>query len=86
MEVKIHYEGLVDLPRRNKEFKIDDRVRSDTGRRQLKAVDILDFLIVNKIAAKDAFCTMAIINEDLYPREGWTFVFGLARKKASLGL
>ena len=43
---------------------------------QLHAGEILQALKLYKV--RDTFCTLAITNTDLYPRDEWNFVFGLA--------
>lgn len=44
--------------------------------KQLLVSDI--FLILKKILPEDAYCLTAVTCRDLYPRAGWTFVFGKA--------
>jgi archaemetzincin len=50
------------------------------GNRQLLSTHILDEILKPK-RPKDAVAVLAITNEDLWPGEGWNFVFG----QASLG-
>ncbi|HPW67906.1 MAG: hypothetical protein M0R18_04235 [Deltaproteobacteria bacterium] len=35
---------------------------------------------------KDAFCTLVITREDLYPEESWSFVFGQASLNTGVGV
>lgn len=47
-----------------------------SGRRQILTTDVLG--ILKREAPSDAFCTLAITMEDLYPHPSWNFVFGQA--------
>ena len=35
---------------------------------------------------RDTFCILAVTNQDLYPQEGWNFVFGLANLNSGTGV
>jgi len=54
------------------------------GKIQYHAGEIL--AKAKKIAPKQAYCTICILNEDLYPWESWNFVFGLADLSAWIGV
>ncbi len=55
------------------------RVRSDTGREQINTTDIFDFIIKKKYQPNSNQAMFIITDVDLYPQEGWTFVFGVTR-------
>ena len=52
---------------------VQSRVNFDTV--QLNSKDIVKYL--KKVKPDDAFCLQAVTNVDLYPAEGWNFVFGM---------
>ena len=35
---------------------------------------------------KDTYCILAVTNNDLYPRDSWNFVFGLADMEERCGV
>ena len=51
-------------------------MRENCGMLQLNASEILQALKLYKV--RDTFCILAVSNTDLYPRDEWNFVFGLA--------
>jgi archaemetzincin len=55
-----------------------------TGNRQILTRDILILLKRNRLP--DAFCTLAITMEDLYPHPSWNFVFGQASLRDRVGV
>jgi len=55
-----------------------------TGNRQILTGDILILLKRNR--PPDAFCTLAITMEDLYPHPSWNFVFGQASLRDGVGV
>ena len=55
---------------------ITQRINEHTGKNQFNARDILKVLR-DSIPAK-AFCRIGVSVTDLYPKEEWNFVFGLA--------
>ncbi|KAL5256559.1 hypothetical protein ACHWQZ_G011716 [Mnemiopsis leidyi] len=60
------------------------RINSETRRCQLRATDIIDHL---KLTRKPhAICTVAVTMLDLYPKESWNFVFGLASLTYGVGV
>lgn len=65
-----------------------DRVttRADVllGHMQLLTGDLLDLL--EEQLPEDAFCVLGVTNQDLYPQEDWSFVFGVARFSDRVGV
>lgn len=55
------------------------RVRSDTGVKQYHAGHIFDYLKKNIKLANNQ-CLLVLTNADLYPKDGWTFVFGMTKQ------
>ena len=84
IEVKIMGEDL-DIPRQKDEYPVTSRTSRETKKIQLLATDILD-LIESKFLPDDAYCVIGIINQDLYPKPGWNFVFGCSRLKRRTGI
>ena len=39
-----------------------------------------------RLVPKDAYCMLSVTMEDLYPRESWNFVFGLANFSSRTGV
>ncbi|HMC23950.1 MAG TPA: archaemetzincin [Candidatus Udaeobacter sp.] len=64
--------------------KFTTRDNPNTGNLQILTSDILDFLKARMPA--DAFCTLAITMEDLYPEASWNFVFGQASLRERVGV
>jgi len=60
------------------------RINEISKKRQLLAPDILIWL--TKRLPDDAFGLMAITMEDLYPKESWNFVFGMASLGERVGV
>ncbi len=58
--------------------------RTHHGASQLNAADVLDAL--EERIPDDAYCVIALTNEDLYPAEDFNYVFGLARLRARVGV
>lgn len=54
------------------------RIRSDTGVKQYHAGHIFDYLKKN-IKLGNNQCLLVLTNADLYPKDGWTFVFGMTK-------
>lgn len=52
---------------------------------QWHAAEVLDALARSAVP-RDAFCTLAVTMCDLYPREEWNFVYGLARLSGRVGV
>jgi len=52
---------------------------------QFHAGEILECLKARQ-APKDAYCTLAVTMNDLYPRPEWNFVYGLASLQARVGV
>jgi archaemetzincin len=63
---------------------ITSRINEGTGKRQYHAGEILSYL-QSKIPA-DGFCLIACLMTDIYPRESWNFVFGLASSAKRTGV
>lgn len=53
------------------------RVHPQTGDRQILSTYVLDKILRPRLP-KDAFCLMAFTTSDLWPGQGWNFVFGQA--------
>ena len=83
IEVKILDQEL-DITRSRK-YNITTRTSRETGQIQYLATDILD-LIQDYYLPDDAYCVIGIINQDLYPKPGWNFVFGCSRLKHRTGI
>src|SRR5438067_3695964 len=64
--------------------KFTTRDNPNTGNLQILTSDILDFLKARMPA--DAFCTLAITMDDLYPESSWNFVFGQASLREGVGV
>ncbi|KAL4228822.1 Archaelysin metallopeptidase 2 [Mactra antiquata] len=62
--------------------RVKDRMNGDIY--QAHAGNILDKLDIN--VPRDAFCVAGITMCDLYPKEEWNFVFGLARSPGKTGV
>lgn len=60
------------------------RINPYTEKLQYNARDILQIL-KNKLPA-DAFCMIGVSMTDLYPRDEWNFVFGLASIRDRTGV
>jgi predicted Zn-dependent protease len=67
-----------------KSESVKTRIRKDTNRKQYNASNIFDTLIRNKYIPNSDECLFLLTDADLYPKEGWTFIFGVTR--ASLGI
>lgn len=65
-------------------FEVDNRISEETGKIQYNATQILKKL--EPKLRSDAYCLIAICMEDLYPRDEWNFVFGLASMKNRTGI
>ena len=65
---------------------VDARTRKNrsTGKRQLRAPDVLTWL--ESRVPDDAYALMALTMEDLYPEESWNFVFGMASLEERVGV
>jgi len=55
------------------------RVRGDTKVKQYHAGQIFDYLKKN-VKLNTNQCLLVLTNADLYPKEGWTFVFGMTKQ------
>jgi archaemetzincin len=64
--------------------RVQHRTNEFSGLVQVHAGQILDEMI--KRVPPDSFCTAAITMCDLYPRESWNFVFGLANMEKHVGV
>jgi len=60
------------------------RINENSKKRQLLASDVL--LWLTKRLPDDAFGLMAVTMEDLYPKESWNFVFGMASLGERVGV
>ncbi|XP_053408062.1 archaemetzincin-2-like [Mercenaria mercenaria] len=70
------------MEERNLVGKVSDRLNDDIF--QVKAGQILDRL--DEKVPRDAFCVAGITMCDLYPKNEWNFVFGLARSPGRTGV
>lgn len=84
IEIKI-FDFTVDLTNDDNTYNITTRISKETQKIQYLATDILD-LIQEKYLPNDAYCVIGIINQDLYPKPGWNFVFGCSRLKRRTGI
>jgi len=64
--------------------QLTSRINDSTGRRQYLTSDILGLL--QRQLPRDAYCTLAVTMEDLYPQESWNFVFGQASLRNRVGV
>jgi len=55
------------------------RVRADTSRKQINTGDIFDFILKNRYQPNSNTALFILTDADLYPQEGWTYVFGVTR-------
>jgi len=62
--------------------RVGDRLND--GVYQVNAVEIL--IKMRKHMKRDAFCCAGITMSDLYPRDEWNFVFGLASQTSNCGV
>ena len=63
------------------------KVRARTRKRgdlQLHAGDVLDYLTT--VIPRDAYAILGLTSIDLYPEDGWNFVFGMARFRQRVGV
>lgn len=63
---------------------VDRRINEYTEKEQYNARHILDKL--RKCLKPDAFCLIAVAFTDLYPKDEWNFVFGLASIRERTGV
>lgn len=63
----------------------DKRRLNENGEEQLDA-SYLIHNVVSNFKPKDALAIMAITGRDLYPKESWNFVFGLATYSEGVGI
>ncbi|CAM6005957.1 unnamed protein product [Sphagnum balticum] len=63
---------------------VNKRVNEYSGREQYHAKEILTTL--KKSLPADAFCLIGVCTTDLYPRDEWNFVFGLASIRERTGV
>jgi archaemetzincin len=64
--------------------EVPAKERVNSGKKQWKSTDILDWL-PRKLPA-DAYAMIAVTMTDLYPDESWNFVFGQASTKERVGV
>lgn len=58
---------------------VTTRIRLDTKVKQYNAGNIFEYLQTN-LAMRSNECLLVLTNVDLYPKEGWTFVFGMTKQ------
>ena len=58
---------------------VKSRVRVETNRKQFLTSDIFDTIIRNRLQPAGDEALFILTDTDLYPSEGWTFVFGVTR-------
>ncbi len=69
--------------------KLDDpaltnRINRHTGKRQYLTGDLLEMM--RQQLPEDAYCMLGLTPEDLYPKEEWNFVFGMASLRDRVGV
>lgn len=69
-------QNLSELERRG---VVQTRVRGDTGVKQFHAGQIFEYLKDNMLLKQNQ-CLLVLTNADLYPKDGWTFVFGMTKQ------
>lgn len=68
--------SLSDLERKG---IVQTRIRQDTKVKQFHAGQIFEYLKAN-IKLQQNQCLLVLTNADLYPKDGWTFVFGMTKQ------
>ena len=71
--------GIMSLKELEERKIVQTRVREDTGVKQYHAGQIFEYLRNNIKLANDQ-CLLVLTNADLYPKDGWTFVFGMTKQ------
>lgn len=66
------------LQKLEKKGIINSRVRPDTKVKQYHALSLFEYL-KKTIVLKENQMLLVLTNADLYPKEGWTFVFGMTK-------
>ena len=66
------------------DFQIPNRINTWTNKIQYHAPTILNKTI--DLLPRDAYCMLSILMKDIYPKEEWNYVFGLANKKKRTGV
>lgn len=64
--------------------KVPDRLNENSNTYQVNASKVLDQMI--NLVPEDAFCVAGITMCDLYPKDSWNFVFGLANMSTGCGV
>ena len=67
-----------------KSLNIDSRINEETNKIQYNARDINSKM--SKLVPNDAHCVLSILLDDLYPKNEWNFVFGLASYSKRVGV
>jgi len=65
-------------------IKVESRINEYTHKIQYHAGTILN--CGKKFVPKDAYAMICILHDDLYPRDSWNFVFGLASLSDRIGV
>ncbi|EFC44337.1 predicted protein [Naegleria gruberi] len=65
------------------QFKFTNRITS-FGKKQFLTSDIINFL--KQVKPKDCYCMLALTSFDLYPKEDWNYVFGIANMTHQVGV
>ena len=55
------------------------RVREDTKRLQVCTMGLFDYVVKNDLGPEAHEALFILTDVDLYPKEGWSFVFGVTR-------
>lgn len=84
ISIYFQIEAVVSAPVSLDEITMRTRVNQYTGRRQLHAIDVLDQL--RPRVPEDAFCVLALTEEDLYPEDAWNYAFGYAYFRERVGV
>jgi len=64
--------------------EVEQRIAEHSGEVQWLATDILD--VMQERVPEDAYAVLGITEVDLWPGEGWNFVFGMARLRDRVGV
>ena len=67
-----------------KSLNIESRINEETNKIQYNAREINSKM--SKLVPNDAHCVMSILLDDLYPKEEWNYVFGLASPSKKAGV
>ena len=75
---------VIDLDGKGALKSVSRRINEDTGEPQANASEIM--AVLKGLKPKDAFCICGITLCDIYPKDDWNFVFGLASTMDETGV